>query len=236
MEIEELHVAGAEFVVSFSGGKDSSAMLEHICDRLPNATIHCVLANTGWEHEGIEEWCRSLVARRGFPLYVARNPNKDFFSMVRHRQKFPAPAYRQCTSDLKRGPIEKWIRNHCGKLVVNCMGLRAEESDSRAKRPQLSLNKSMTNSKREVWDWLPIKDWTTAEVFSYLILNNIPLHPAYSYLDRLSCQVCIYASNKDLAAIRTHNPIGFQRIADLEQEIGFTMKQGGTVNEWADRA
>lgn len=236
MEIEQLAMADAEFVVSFSGGKDSSAMLEHICDRLPNATIHTVFADTGWEHEGVEEWCRSLVARRHFPLYVVRNPNKNFFTMVRKREKFPSPQYRQCTSDLKRGPIEKWIRNHCGPLVVNCMGLRAEESDSRAKRPQLAINRSLTNSKRVVWDWLPIKDWTEQEVFSYLKLNQIPLHPVYSYLNRLSCQVCIYASAKDLAAIRIHNPKGFQKIADLEQEIGFTMKQNGTLSEWADRA
>ena len=37
---------------------------------------------------------------------------KTFFDMVEHRQMFPSPKNRQCTSDLKRGPIAKKNPQH----------------------------------------------------------------------------------------------------------------------------
>lgn len=221
-----------ELVINFSGGKDSSAMLAYLCENYPRLPKHVVFADTGWEHDDAEEWNRSLVARFGLPLHVVRNPNKDFFSMVRQRGKFPSPGQRQCTSDLKRDPIQTWIRrNVTDPLVVNCVGLRAEESPARAKRPKLARDKRLTNSKRTVWNWLPIHDWTEQQVRAYLAERSIPLHPVYRYLNRFSCQVCIYMTRRDLAAVKANNPAAFQRIADLESEIGFTMQPGQTINQ-----
>jgi 3'-phosphoadenosine 5'-phosphosulfate sulfotransferase (PAPS reductase)/FAD synthetase len=226
-----------ELVVNFSGGKDSCAMLAWLCQDKPEVKKHVVLADTGWEHEGVVEWCTEMVnkitARTNhapLKLHVVRNPNKDFFGMVRHRKMFPAPAQRQCTSDLKRGPIQKWIRNNIkDTTIVSAMGLRAEESAARAKKRPLSRNKSMTNSKRTVWDWLPIQDWTEVEVRRYLRELQIPLHPIYNYLSRFSCQVCIFAGARELAAIERHNPSAIAKISALEEEIGFTLKPEGSV-------
>lgn len=208
-------------------------MLAYLCEHYWRYKMHVVFADTGWEHDDAEDWCRSIVTDLyGFPLHVVRNPNKDFFSMVRHRGKFPSPAQRQCTSDLKRGPIQTWIRNNVeDTLIINCMGLRAEESPARAKKHKLARNKSMTNSKRTVWDWLPIHDWLEPQVWAYLDEHGIPKHPVYSYLRRFSCQVCIYMTQRDLAAVKINNPVGYQRIAELEREIGFTMQPGRFLGE-----
>lgn len=220
-----------ELVVNFSGGKDSTAMLAFLCERFPDVTKHCVFADTGWEHSDAEKWSRSITERFGLPLHVVRNPNKDFFSMVRARGKFPSPAQRQCTSDLKRGPIQTWIRRHIGDpVVINCMGLRAEESPGRAKKLRLSRDRTMTNSRRTVWNWLPIQDWSEKQVRAYLQEQDLPLHPVYQYLNRFSCQVCIYMGARDLAAVKQHNPAAFIRIEELEREIGFTMRPGQDIN------
>ncbi len=219
-----------ELVINFSGGKDSCAMLAHIVENYPLVKKHVVFADTGWEHNGAEDWCRSIVEGFGLKLNVVRNPNKDFFGMVAHRQKFPSPSYRQCTSDLKRGPIQTWIRQNIkDPVVVSAMGLRAEESSARAKKSRLTRNKSMTNSKRTVWDWLPIQEWKEEKVFSYLAEKEIPLHPVYKYLTRFSCQVCIFLGAKELAAVERHNPEAIEKIARVEEEIGFTMKPEGSV-------
>lgn len=221
-----------ELVINFSGGKDSTAMLSYICDRYPDVKKHCVFADTGWEHTDAEEWSRDITSRFDMPLHVVRNPNKDFFSMIRHRGKFPSPDNRQCTSDLKRGPIQTWIRrNISDPVVINCMGLRAEESPARAKKSPLTRNKTMTNSRRTVWDWLPIHDWTETQVRGYLKHKDLPLHPVYNYLNRFSCQVCIYMTQHDLRAVKANNPAAFERIAALEREIGFTMQYGQSIDE-----
>lgn len=221
-----------ELVINFSGGKDSSAMLAYLCERYPRRPKHVVFADTGWEHDDAEEWSRAIVARFGLPLHVVRNVNKDFFQMVRQRHKFPSPAQRQCTSDLKRAPIQTWIRRHVADpLIINCLGLRAEESPARARKPRLARDRTLSNSKRTVWTWLPIHEWTEQQVRTYLTERDIPLHPVYQYLNRFSCQVCIYMSKRDLLAVKAHNPVAFQRIADLEQEIGFTMQPGQSISE-----
>lgn len=216
-----------ELVINFSGGKDSSAMLALLCERYPHLEKHVVFADTGWEHVDAIEWSKSIVERFGLPLHIVRNPNKDFFSMVRHRGKFPSPNQRQCTSDLKRGPIQTWIRrNVSDPVVINCMGLRAEESPARAKKLRMSRNKKLTNGKRIVWDWLPIQDWTTNQVLVFLAKRNIPLHPVYRYLNRFSCRVCIYMTRDNLLAVKANDPDAFLKIANLEEEIDFTMQPG----------
>lgn len=221
-----------ELVINFSGGKDSSAMLAYLCETYPEAKKHIVMADTGWEHKDAEAWSRDIVSRFGLELHVVRNPNKDFFAMVRKRGKFPSPAQRQCTSDLKRGPIQTWIRrNVADPLVINCMGMRAEESPARAKKRPLSRDKTMTNSKRTVWNWLPIHDWSEAKVRTYLAERDIPLHPVYDYLNRFSCRVCIYMTSRDLAAVQANDPEAFKMIAELEDEIGFTMQHGRKLRE-----
>lgn len=221
-----------ELIINFSGGKDSSAMLAYLCEKYPCIRKHVVFADTGWEHEDAVEWGKLIVARFGLPLHVVKNPNKDFIGMVRKRRMFPAPAQRQCTSDLKRGPIQTWIRrNISDPVVVNCMGMRAEESPQRAKKSKLSRDKKMSNGRRTVWNWLPIQDWTEVRVREFLAERNIPLHPVYRYLNRFSCRVCIYMSEGDLKAVFLNDPDAFQRIAELEAEIGFTMQLGYTILE-----
>ncbi len=223
-------------VINFSGGKDSSAMLSYLCEKYPHYKKYVVFADTGWEHKGAIDWCNEIVKRFGMDIFVVRNPNKDFFGMVRHRKMFPSPGQRQCTSDLKRGPIQTWIRRNCReRLIVNCLGIRAEESPARAKKRKLSRNIAMTNSKRTVWDWLPIHDWTETQVLKYLSDRNIPLHPVYNYLKRFSCQVCIYMSVNDLKSVAKNNPSAILRIDALEKEIGFTLKPDGAITDLIER-
>lgn len=230
------------YVINFSGGKDSSVMLLELCRDLPDVEKHVVWADTGWEHEGAEEWCRKLITdicitsnHSLLKLHVVRSSTKDFFSMVRGRGMFPSPSHRQCTSDLKRGPIQKWIRNNIkSNRVINCMGLRAAESSARAKQPRRKLNKGLSNGKRTVTDWLPIQDLSDDTVFECLKDAGIPLHPVYKYLSRFSCQVCIFAGPRELAAIEQHNPAAIEKINAVEKEIGFTMGFKGSVRELID--
>lgn len=219
-----------ELVINFSGGKDSCAMLHYLCTRYPNHKKHVVFADTGWEHKGTEQWCRDIVSRYGLELHVVRSSTKDFFSMVRHRRMFPGMQTRQCTSDLKRGPIAKWIRNNVrSKVIINCLGIRADESTSRAKQKRLVRNKTETNGKRTVWNWLPIHDWPEQTVYEYLESNGIPLHPVYSFLRRFSCRVCIYMTIQDLKQVKANDPEAIRIIAETEKEIGFTMFQSGNI-------
>lgn len=217
---------GALFVVNHSGGKDSQTMFAKIRSQVPREQVHVIhahLAGVEWEGviEHIEETCR------GYSIQVVQ-AGKTFFDMVRHRQKWPSPQYRQCTSDLKRGPIEKAIRHELKRrglsLVVNCMGLRAEESSNRARKPVIAFNVRNSKAGREWYDWLPIHGYTEAEV--YRVIEQVGEAPHWAYeagMSRLSCCFCIMASSQDLRTVALLYPELYAEYVALEREIGHTL-------------
>ena len=156
--------------------------------------------------------------------------------MVENRGKWPSAAYRQCTSDLKRGPIFKFIRNDLKKrnatIAINCMGLRAEESNARAKKSPWTFNKGESCNgrvRRDVWNWLPIFHFSTRQVFK--AIENASQKPFWAYQgnDRLSCVFCVMGSKSDLQHGAINNPALYQKYVGLENRIGHTMFVKGST-------
>ena len=223
---------GARFYVSHSGGKDSQACYAIVREVVPDEQIAVVHADMG-RHEwtGIEEHIRANIAH---PLHVVR-ASKTFSEMVRHRAKtrpdvpsFPSASQRQCTSDLKRGPIYKFIRGHMNEhktvLGINCIGLRAEESPSRRSRQDWQINRTLSNRKRTVYDWLPVQRLLRAEVFERIRkAGQEPFHAYAEGNDRVSCVFCIFGCPADVANGRRARPELYEEYTSLEQETGWTM-------------
>jgi 3'-phosphoadenosine 5'-phosphosulfate sulfotransferase (PAPS reductase)/FAD synthetase len=147
---------------------------------------------------------------------------------------FPSPSQRQCTSDLKRGPIEKQIRAIVAKrkalrqvgweIVVNCMGMRAEESPGRAKLNEFSYSNRNSKAGREWYDWLPIHDLKVGEVFAAIEAAGQKPHWVYAAgMSRFSCCFCIMSSKADLVTAAKLNPTLYKRYVDLEKSTGQVM-------------
>lgn len=226
--IETLIQRGALFVINDSGGKDSQAMKARLREIVPHGQliiIHAVLPEVEWD--GVPEHVERYSY--GIPVVYAQAV-KTLFEMVEHRGMFPSPANRQCTSDLKRNPIEREVRRYLkahpefGGLVVNCMGMRAQESSSRAKLETLKLNKGNSKAGREWYDWLPIHDWTVDEVFARIAREGEEAHWAYDAgMTRLSCCFCIMASQGDLTTAAHLQPDLYRRYCETEERLGFTL-------------
>lgn len=248
VEIRALVSRGALFVVNNSGGKDSQAMLIKVRELVPASQILVIHAELpGVEWEGTEQHARAISA--GLE-YRAVKACKTFFEMVLSRGMFPSPSLRQCTSDLKRGPIEKAIRHYIKEkalsgLVVNCMGLRAEESEQRScgldkaahkatgEVVTLKLNARNSKAGREWYDWLPIHDFTISDV--WLTIKKAGQQPHWAYaagMTRLSCCFCIMSSLGDLRIAARLNPGLYAKLVELEKSIGRTMffKSGKQVS------
>lgn len=232
--IRKLIAQGAIFYVSHSGGKDSQAMYIAISEMVPVnqlVVIHAHLPGVEWN--GTRQHIKDTIGTTQYIEVVAR---KTFFEMVNHRQMWPGPKYRQCTSDLKRGPIEKAIRNDLKlkgkKLAVNCMGLRAEESRNRAKMETFKSHKSLSKAGRTVHNMLPIHDYLITDVFSVIEKANQEPHWAYATgMARLSCCFCIMASDNDLKVAAIQNPELYKKYVLKERELNFTLRQGKTLEE-----
>lgn len=220
--IQHLAKRGATFVINHSGGKDSQAMFLHVSSLVPRSQIIAIHASLGRvEWAGAEEHIRATIG--DVPLQVCRS-RRELLQMVEERGMFPSPQQRQCTSDLKRGPIERTIRHTGHKLIVNCMGMRAEESSSRAKLTTLKRSERNSKAGREWYDWLPIHDWPVAKVFQTIREAGQEPHPVYAKgMTRFSCCFCIMASQHDLRTAAQLNPPLYREYVLLERRIGQTM-------------
>lgn len=221
-DVVDLIARGATFIVNHSGGKDSQSMLIYLLGIVPReqlVVIHADLPGVDWE--GTEDHVKATTM--GLPVITVR-ARRTLLQMIEERGMFPSPKYRQCTSDLKRGPIEKAIRGLSVKLIVNCMGMRADESTARKKLEPLKLNAGNSKAGREWYDWLPIHEWDESLVFSTIAAFGQKPHWAYAAgMRRLSCCFCIMASKADLTTAARLNPKLYRTYVELERSTGQVM-------------
>jgi len=233
-QIDDLIAAGALFVANHSGGKDSQAQLIRLLERVPAKQMIVVHASLGpMEWPGAMELARDQAAAAGLPFIIAE-AKKTLLEMVERRfesrpevPSWPSASTRQCTSDLKRGPIQREVRRYAKangfKLIVNCLGLRAQESPGRAKRKEFS-QMGISNSVNTWYEWLPVHNLSTDEVFEVIKHAGQKPHYAYSLGNaRLSCVFCIMASKGDLNNGAKHRPDLLQQYDALERKTGYTM-------------
>ncbi|MHA0048570.1 phosphoadenosine phosphosulfate reductase domain-containing protein [Deinococcus sp. PEB2-67] len=229
--------AGALFVVNHSGGKDSQAMLIEVLRHVPAAQIlvvHATLGESEWP--GAKEHAQQQAEAAGCAFLVAASTSRpNFLALVQHRHEtypdapaFPQASNRQCTSDLKRGPIEREVRRYAkarGLLrIVTCMGLRAAESAGRAKAQPWRLNAGQSIAGRTWHEWLPIHELSTPDVLRTVADAGQQLHPAYALgNERLSCVFCIMASAGDLRNGALQNPDLYARYVEMERRTGYTL-------------
>jgi 3'-phosphoadenosine 5'-phosphosulfate sulfotransferase (PAPS reductase)/FAD synthetase len=235
MSPQEMIAAGALVVVNHSGGKDSQALLIKMLELVPRDQLLVVHASLGeFEWHGALELARDQAADAGVPFIVARAA-KTFLDMVERRfatrpdvPSFPSSSTRQCTSDLKRDPIDREVRRYAAahgySVILSATGIRAQESAARAKVETFKLNRRNSVAGRTWFDWAPIHQMLTLEVFATIAQAGQTPHPAYAAgNERLSCVFCIMGSRNDILNGALARPELFARFAEVEARTGYTM-------------
>jgi 3'-phosphoadenosine 5'-phosphosulfate sulfotransferase (PAPS reductase)/FAD synthetase len=168
----------------------------------------------------------------------------DLLEQIEERGKFPDPRRRYCTSDQKRAPVHRLLtaladeaRGHDRKRIriLNCMGMRADESPARAKKKPFTASKA-SNGRRQVEDWLPLHRWTLAEIWRHIDTTGLrPLvHYAYSLgMPRLSCCFCIFSTRSALLLAGKHNRALLDEYVAVERRIGHRFKNDLSLAEIA---
>jgi 3'-phosphoadenosine 5'-phosphosulfate sulfotransferase (PAPS reductase)/FAD synthetase len=217
-------------LVNTSAGKDSQAMMTEVVklaeahgvkDRV--VAVHCDLGNVEWE--GTRELAERQAAHYGIKLYVEK------------RGMWPDSKARYCTSEFKRAPVykllTKLVREHQaanGKAqvrILNCIGIRAQESSGRAKKNPFQHDLKASNGKRHVDTWFPIFTWSVDQVWDCIRRSGVEHHRAYDLgMPRLSCCFCVMAPRSALLLAAEHNQNLLDQYVAVEQRIGhkFTAK------------
>jgi len=210
-EVRELYTADqVPWVVGYSGGKDSTAVLQLIwlaLQDLPadqrSKPVHVISTDTLVENPVVAAWVtqsletmRSAAAEQGLPIEPHRlTPEvKDSFwvNLIGRGYPAPRPKFRWCTERLKIKPSNKFIRDvvasHGETILV--LGIRKAESQARARtmakheerrvRDRLSPNGNLPNSLV----YSPVEDWTNDDVWEFLM--QVPNPWGYNNKDLLT--------------------------------------------------
>ena len=236
-------------VISISGGKDSQTILDEMFYAVKRdnwgGRLLAVHADTGAEwpqslphcqmlckHYGIE--LRVAIPHRALPEHIERRCRK--LQADGRKGGWPSSACRYCTSDCKRNPIQKVIREVFDTKntysVLSVTGERREESSHRAKLSEIEPNKPLTAGKRSVMNYRPILDMTLEQVWTRIRETGLPRHVAYDLgNERLSCALCVLANERDIRNGAVHNPELRDRYLQIERETGHTFKNGKSLQK-----
>ena len=200
-EIQKLYCQDEiPWIIGVSWGKDSSCILQLVWNAiaaLPSEkrtkTIYVISTDTLVENPIVSAWVRNSIkkldkAAKGqqmpFEAHLLHPEVKDSFWVCLMGKGYPAPRnqFRWCTERMKIKPannfIRKTVRSHGETILV--LGTRKAESISRAAtmkkheakrvRDRLSPNSRLPNSLI----YTPIEDWSTNEVWMYLMQWHNP--------------------------------------------------------------
>ena len=221
-----------------------AAAAQGVLDRV--VVVHADLGRVEWA--GTKALVYAQAARYGLDsrTFDIARPQGDLIQQIKDRAAslrakgsdapaWPSSTTRYCTSDQKRGQCRKVLTALVDAIrragvaldpsgpvrVLNCLGFRAEESTARANRAPMTRNGPASNGKREVYDYLPIHDWTTAQVWARIDAAGTTRHPAYALgMPRLSCVFCVFAPKAALVIAAKANPALFAEYLALESIAG----------------
>lgn len=195
-EIQELYCLDEiPWVVGYSGGKDSSCVLQLVWNAIAalppskrTKTIHVITTDTLVENPYVSLWVRNSLKQMKlatqeqnlpFEPHLLQPEFKETFWVGLIGKGYPAPKgkFRWCTERLKIKPSNRFIRDVIrdnGEAIL-VLGTRKAESTKRAYRMKqweakrvrdhLSPNMNLPNSLV----YSPIEDWRNDEVWLYLM-------------------------------------------------------------------
>src|SRR6056297_2778482 len=158
------------YSLAFSGGKDS-ILLKSLADRA-GVRYRAHYACTGIDPPEVVKFIREEHPEVKFLF-----PKHSFFKELKTRG-YPTRKIRWCCDFLKKAPA-KDVGPH--RLI----GIRAEESAPRAKRPRVAV------FKKDIWLYKPVFYINEAVLWEYLDSEKIPYPSLYDEgFSRLGCVVC----------------------------------------------
>jgi 3'-phosphoadenosine 5'-phosphosulfate sulfotransferase (PAPS reductase)/FAD synthetase len=229
-------LAGRRVVASISGGKDSAAMSLYLTELgIEHDRVFC---DTGWEHDLTYEYLRGPLVEKLGPI-TWLEPKRKMEELILHKGMFPSRMRRYCTQELKVRPLARHFkaRMDAGDDIVNAVGIRAAESESRSKMPEWEWQDGF-----DCEVWRPLLRWSEQDVIDIHHRHGLRPNPLYlKGAERVGCWPCIYARKDEIKLIADIDPNRITRLRVLEETVSneakdtrswFQDKSSGTGECW----
>jgi 3'-phosphoadenosine 5'-phosphosulfate sulfotransferase (PAPS reductase)/FAD synthetase and related enzymes len=242
-----------DMLVSFSGGKDSTATSHLVCSALGTNKVLHIFGDTTLEFPMTLDYKKRFNKNeesKGIRVITAKNREKDFEELCQVVGP-PSRVMRWCCTVFKTGAIQKTITSAFKDKtdVLTFQGIRRNESASRSKYERETESPKI--AKQTVAS--PIIDWLDFDVWLYILTTGIDFNNAYRLgYTRVGCWCCPnnggwseflskvhmyeqYIHWRDVL-VRFAKQIGKPDPEDYIDEGGWKARQGGNGLEAAQKS
>lgn len=204
-------------IVSFSGGKDSTAMLLLMIEK--NIKIdEIIFLDTGMEFPAMYQHIKQVERFIDRSITILRAEKSFEYMMLEYEKQrgknkgqkgysWPDFKNRWCTSYLKKQVIKKYLKKYKDYEIVEFHGIAVDE----VKRLEKNNEKNVR---------YPLAEWniTEKEALEYCYNMGFNWDGLYNNFDRVSCWCCPLKNLKELKTLYLKYPVLWDKLKGWEQK------------------
>lgn len=216
-------------IVSFSGGKDSTAMLIMMLEKGIKID-EIIFIDTTMEFDEMYTHINKL--KTNLNIQITRLSFDFKYYMFDHEKRNGSKGYAWCGrmcrwgTSMKKQLMAKYIKEKYDNKIIEFQGIAYDEPERIGKN----------NDKK--WDVkYPLYDWgiEESEALQYCYDKGYNWNGLYKWLDRVSCWCCWNKNLKELKGMYFNKPDKWIELKAYEKRIGIPFKQNYSLEELEQR-
>lgn len=221
-------------IVSFSGGKDSTAMLLKMIKN--NIKIdEIIFCDTGMEFQEMYDHIEKVQKMIQMPITVLKSEKSFEYWMFEHiktkgknkgQKGYSWPDFRNrwCTQALKKQVVSKYLKQYKDKEIVEFHGIALDE-------------KERANKNKEKKVKYPLIEWkmTEKDCLEYCYSKGLDWGGLYRKLGRVSCWCCPLKSLKELEVIYNEYPKYWKKLKEWDSKTYRQFRSDYSIEELENR-
>lgn len=231
-------------VASFSGGKDSTAMVLHMIERGDHLD-EVMFCDTTMEFPGMlrhVEKVKKVIEAAGIKFSELRAPHSFEYYLAEHEVTnrklgnrlhgvpgygWAGPMSRWCTKTLKTGIMVNHLRDLQEDFdVIQYIGIAADEDYRMGRKGNQD-----PSHRHPLREW----GWTEADAMQYCRSRGYDWEGLYDIFNRVSCWCCPLQNYSGLRKLREHFPDLWEKLLSLDSRQGKAFQHGYSVADFDRR-
>jgi len=205
------------FIVSFSGGKDSTFLLLWALENLPKEKISVLYWDSGLNWEEEYQFLQYMCSKNDLESIVCGYKDAELIEKTVIEKGYPFYGNLWCQSLLKIHSLAragKYIEEKYGKILL-LNGIRHAEAGSAnaSKRGQYPRFYMEGSNKKPMF--CPLIKETDEDLIAYIQKHNEKILPLYKWANRTGCWFCPNSDVKIRAYIKIKHPVKLVYINEL---------------------